>query len=213
MDMRLKERLIGATVLVLAAVLFIPMVLDGPDPNGRVSQTVPLPAPESEDERRTVRIDLAAQDTAPPQALAPSGAREPVSVDLVPQQEQAAESASSASSTMTASPTGPASPPVAQPEPESIPASASSEPEPASGTPDAPWTVQAGSFTQQDNAETLAAELRKLGFPAYVSRFDDGGRLHFRVRVGGYPSRDAAQSKADEIRDRTGEPARPVPAR
>lgn len=207
MDMRLKERLIGATVLVLAAVLFIPMVLDGPDMDRRVSRSVPLPAPEDDAERRTVRIDLAAAGDAAAESTRPMVAsREPAAIDLVPAQERDAAEAA------------PGNVPTDDAPPEtSPPASAASDPappasEPAGGTADAPWTVQAGSFTRKDNAETLAAELRALGFPAYVSRFDDADRVHFRVRIGGYPSRDAAQEMADEIRAKTGEPARPAPA-
>ncbi|MBW3568332.1 MAG: hypothetical protein KY410_10330, partial [Proteobacteria bacterium] len=59
MDIRLKERLVGAAVLVLAAVLFIPMVLDGPTSNRQVSQSVELP---SMGDRKTVRIALDAEN-------------------------------------------------------------------------------------------------------------------------------------------------------
>lgn len=203
MDTRLKERLIGATVLVLAAVLFIPMVLDGPGSQGQVSRNVPLPAPDETSERRTVKIDL----TAPAQGEAPVVVEEPASVDLVPGQQAAA--GDTAGVEPVAEPARP-SPQKTQAQDAAADRSAESA---SVRKPEGEWTVQAGSFTRQDNAESLAAELRKLGFPAYVSRYDDGKRIHFRVRVGGFPSRDAAQAKADEVRGRTGEPATPVPAR
>ena len=195
MDIRLKERLVGAAVLVLAAVLFIPMVLDGPASNRQVSQSVELP---SMDDRKTVRIALDADDGAAARDIreVPAARQdEPATVDLTPKQETAREL------------------PSEQPQvtlekaPEKQPAQ--SAPSPVRGA-DAPWTVQLGSFSKDDNAETLAAQLRELGYLAYVSRFNDGERLHYRVRVGGFPSRDAAQIRADELRAKTGEPARPV---
>ena len=44
MDRALKERIIGATVLVLFVVLVVPVFLDGPNNSDAViSQNVPLP--------------------------------------------------------------------------------------------------------------------------------------------------------------------------
>ncbi|HEX7029208.1 MAG TPA: SPOR domain-containing protein [Gammaproteobacteria bacterium] len=195
MDMLLKERLVGAVVLVLAAVIFIPVVLDGPDSNAKVTQSVVLPALGGDEERRTVRIDLdsgAAAETLPAVAV-----KEPASVDLTE--------------------TRPAEEEVSPPEPVTTQAPAT-DPVPAkplaaeeeTGVAVQPWTVQVGSFSNDSNAENLAAALRERGFPAYVSRFEDGGAIHHRVRVGGFASRDAAQAKADEIREQTGQPARPA---
>ncbi|HEX6928219.1 MAG TPA: SPOR domain-containing protein [Gammaproteobacteria bacterium] len=200
MDMRLKERLVGAVVLVLAAVLFIPMVLDGPDNSEKVSRAVALPDLGQPGTSRTVRIDLDAdmplQDRGVP--VPAVAAPELASVDLTPSQEQAA---ARESETPLPAAVQAGEEPVDEPVVQEKPATA------------LPWTVQAGSFSRDDNAEALAAKLRGLGFPAYVSRFDDGERVHFRVRVGGFPSREAAQSRADEIRAKTGEPARPAPNR
>lgn len=204
MDVQLKERLVGAGVLVLAAVLFIPMVLDGPNPDRQVSQRVELPAAD-DSERRTIRIDLKAGGSTRGET-ASDGFEEPVAVDLTPAQEAEAVAAQ------------PEIPVVRQPEKsvaatekpqDEVPATEREAEEPAS-TQSAPWTVQVGSFSQSDNAEALAAKLRGLEFPAYVSRFRDGNRTHYRVRVGGFPSRDAALVRAGEIRAKTGEPASPV---
>lgn len=203
MDVQLKERLVGAGVLVLSAVLFIPMVLDGPNPDRQVSQSVELPAVDGL-ERRTVRIDLqgdgnTARDTSS------NGFEEPAAIDLTPSQEAKQAAASEQ----------PEIPVVREPEknaatPEKAPAEVPKAEREDANAASAPWTVQVGSFSQSDNAEALATKLRGLEFPAYVSRFRDGNRTHYRVRVGGFPSRDAAQVRAQEIRARTGEPASPV---
>ncbi len=42
MDQQLKERLVGAAVLALLAVLFVPMILDGPD-DAPTTRDIPLP--------------------------------------------------------------------------------------------------------------------------------------------------------------------------
>lgn len=197
MDILLKERLVGAIVLVLAAVIFIPVVLDGPDSTTKVTQSVALPELGSDDDRQTVRIDLDAEAEVHPVV----SSEEPVSIDLVEAEtESGVESAPQ-------TPVEVASEPVVN---TPIPAEPVEKTEQAESGGIQPWTVQVGSFSNDSNAEGLAAELRELGFPAYVSRFDDGSTVHHRVRVGGFASRDAAQTQADEIRAKTGQPARPA---
>lgn len=205
MDVQLKERLVGAGVLVLCAVLFIPMVLDGPNPDRQVSQPVELPAAD-ESERRTVRIDLQSGGTTARDASA-NGFEEPAAIDLTPAQE----AKQAATLEQPEIPVVRAEKPAAETAKtqDEVSAAERKAAAPAS-TRIAPWTVQVGSFSQSDNAEALAAKLRGLEFPAYVSRFRDGNRTHYRVRVGGFPSRDAAQIRAQEIRAKTGEPASPV---
>src|SRR3954469_16109760 len=46
MDSRLKQRLIGAAVLVALAVIFLPMLVQGPAPDSGVSD-VPLSTPDA----------------------------------------------------------------------------------------------------------------------------------------------------------------------
>jgi len=46
MDAALKQRLIGATVLVALAVIFLPMLVQGPEPEQSVTEAVPLDAPD-----------------------------------------------------------------------------------------------------------------------------------------------------------------------
>ncbi|MEZ5455979.1 MAG: SPOR domain-containing protein [Lysobacteraceae bacterium] len=46
MDAALKQRLIGATVLVALAVIFLPMLVQGPEPDQSVTEAVPLDAPD-----------------------------------------------------------------------------------------------------------------------------------------------------------------------
>ena len=56
--------------------------------------------------------------------------------------------------------------------------------------------MQLGSFSSEENAEGLAADLRDQGFPAFLSRVQSGGRTLHRVRVGPQGSRDEAERVA-----------------
>ena len=189
-------------MLVFLGVLLIPMLLSGPG-NRPVKQPVALP---DSDAVQTVRIPLkkpdeAANSGAPAtgQASAEVTAIDPVASTVEPEK-------------------APVQPPAEPENAREVPAgtaTVSSEPSssqsPAGESrPSGAWTVQVGSFSQPENAETLAAELRDMDYPAFVQPFDDGSRMHYRVRIGGYADREAAAAKAAEIKQRTGEPARPA---
>jgi DedD protein len=62
------------------------------------------------------------------------------------------------------------------------------------------WAVQLGSFSNAENAERLAAELRKRGYKAYVSRTQSGGQPRLRVRVGPEQERARAEQLAERLR-------------
>jgi cell division septation protein DedD len=92
-----------------------------------------------------------------------------------------------------------ASEPVAQRE-EPVPAPAQPQPEaPAASSTTGMWAVQLGSFSNKDNAEKLAADLRKQGYAAFLSQLTtDKGTLH-RVRIGPQKDRAAAEAMAARL--------------
>jgi DedD protein len=79
MDRRVKERLIGASILVALVVLVVPELLSGPKPNTAPSPTLPAAAPEP---IRNVTVDLTTSkapanselEPGSPEAGAPSSA-------------------------------------------------------------------------------------------------------------------------------------------
>jgi DedD protein len=187
MDRALKERIIGAAVLVVFVVLVVPVFLDGPPQSGEiVSERVPLPGQAAENETRTVVLERDRDEPVP----VPAPVAEP---QAQPQQKAG---------------------PVSQPEPESQPVSvarAEPEPEPGPAKPAARqaapenvsstgmWAVQLGSFGNQENAERLAADLRKQGFAAFLSQLStDSGQLH-RVRIGPQKDRESAEAMAARL--------------
>ena len=72
------------------------------------------------------------------------------------------------------------------------------------------WAVQLGSFANKQNAEILAADLRKQGFAAFLSQLSmSSGQLH-RVRIGPQKDREAADAMAARLL-KAGHPGKVLP--
>jgi hypothetical protein len=70
---------------------------------------------------------------------------------------------------------------------------------PAKPTPKGMWAVQLASFSNQENAERLAANLRNQGYAVFVSQLQTGsGALH-RVRIGPQKNRESAEEVAKQL--------------
>ncbi len=214
MDRSTKERLTGAIVLVAVAWLVIPVFLDGPEEDGgTVRQGVDLPGQEGQP-TRTRRIVLEPPPgreekiTDPPPATRPLPAPSGDGGSTAAAQETPAAEPDTAAPEPTAAP-APAAASEPQPEPKPEPES-EPEPQPApqdevQATPPGQqqpvaagslWAVQLGSFSNEENAEGLAADLRDDGFAAFLSRVESGGRTLHRVRVGPQGSREEAEKVA-----------------
>jgi DedD protein len=176
MDRALKERIIGAAVLVVFVVLVVPVFLDGPPEQGEiVSERVPLPGQDAPDDTRTVVLERDRNEPVPVAAEQPAPERSQPTARQ-PQEVVAAE---------------------AQPEPDK-PVPVPQE-MPAESSPTGMWAVQLGSFGNQENAERLAADLRKQGYAAFLSQLStDTGPLH-RVRIGPQKDRDSAEEMAARL--------------
>lgn len=179
MDRALKERIIGAAVLVVVAVLVVPIFLDGPPADGEVvTERVLLPGQEDQ-KTQTVVLDRDRKEPVPAAAV-PEPATQQVATEaparetpepVVEEQHQEQPR-----------------PQPADPDPEPV----ATQPATASST--GMWAVQLGSFSNKDNAEKLAADLRKQGYAAFLSQLaTDRGPLH-RVRIG--PQKDRASAEA-----------------
>lgn len=185
MDRALKERIIGAVVLVVFVVLVVPIFLDGPPGEGEVvSERVLLPGQDAQ-KMQTVVLKPDRADPVPSTNATPAAA------------EQAAEPAPVSQATPTPEPVA-QKPPAAEPRTEPVPAKATQE-KPAATSSTGMWAVQLGSFSNKDNAEKLAADLRKQGYAAFLSQLDtDSGQLH-RVRIGPQKDRESAEAMAARL--------------
>ena len=128
MEQQLKQRLTGAIVIVSLAVIFIPVILEGPrDEWTPRDHTIPEP-PE---------LDY----TAPPELPLPAAPAAPPVAD-------AGDTPIAAPPAVVPPPPPPPEPEPAPPAPEPPPASA-----PAAATLASGWYVQIGSFSQQANVK------------------------------------------------------------
>ena len=195
MERALKERIIGAAILVVVVVLIVPVFLDGPTAeNEVVSTSVPLPG-QSEQDVRTVVLDRDRTDPVPVAATSDNKAPAPKPRPVVEEKQTAVVAVTPVQEPAVTPAT---SPPVEQPKPKEDPAPPVKTATNSSTT--GMWAVQLGSFSDQNNAERLAANLRKQGFAAFLSKLPtDSGELH-RVRIGPQKDRASAEAMAERLR-------------
>lgn len=185
---KLRQRLWGAAVLIALLVIFLPLLLDG---SGSESQY-----------RRVERLRA-----EPPRIIGADGTVEAVSenpVANVELQNNAADGSTLESVT----------PPISQPVEQSPPESTSAvQPGNNVAAPKTPvvaetpqqsaealraWVVQAGSFSDQDNALAVRDKLRRAGFPSFVTPSDTATPL-YRVRVGPMINLKQAEASRDKV--------------
>jgi len=165
MDIGLKQRLVGAAVLVSLAVIFVPMVLDGPGlGGGQITETNIPPAPEDRFGSQVVPLSEPERIRVETPATLPEPGVDP-SLPLVGVGDGAAR---------PAAPAPAESPAPAQP----------TAPKEDVRLGLAAWIVQVGSFSTADNANTLKDRLTKLGFNAFVEQGVSEDKKIFRVRIG-----------------------------
>ena len=182
MERALKERIIGAVVLVLVVVLVVPIFLDGPpDDTEIVSERVLLPGQEDQ-ETQTVVLDRDREDPVP------------VATSPTPARQEPAREEPKAAVEQERQPEPESSPPRPAPDPVSEPVAE----QPAASTTGM-WAVQLGSFSNKDNAEKLAADLRKQGYAAFLSQLTTGSSQLHRVRIGPQKDRESAEAMASRL--------------
>ena len=206
MERAVKERLVGAAVLMAAAIILIPEMLSGPD-----REPVPnVPTKSGEAQIKTYTIDLnqavatpASASTSTTEGTAAPPPEIPAIVDAAPEAPaQGQIQGIPESTTPAAASPPPATRPVAEP-----PAPAVSNPAPPAASAKAPsvatgaaaprsgaWAVQVGSFSKQATADRLAHDLAAQGQDAFVMPVKSGSGTLYRVRVG--PMKDRASAEA-----------------
>jgi DedD protein len=192
MDLSLKQRLLGAVVLIALAIIFVPMFLSGPAPQ-QTSETVNLaipPAPDREFQNRVLPVD------ATPNAAksAEPGAAQPVTNTPLAPVETPPRPAEIPQPTEPVS-TAPVQTPVP---PKTEPAPKSEAPKVADNAPgraaNGRFYVHLGVYTVARNADDLVASLKQGGLPAFTEASEAQGKAASRVRVGPYEDRAAAEA-------------------
>lgn len=167
MHQRLKERLVGAAVLVVIAVIFIPMLLTGPTDSSSITKTN---IPERPTEKFKSKL-IPLNDSLKP--IEADDSMKGIISEAKPVLDVAEEVVNESEKV----------------EPEVIEKSTSKAPIKKKTISDKPvgltaWVVQLGSFESKVNADKLNLNLRKSGFPAFVEPLTKKGKTSYRVRVG-----------------------------
>jgi cell division septation protein DedD len=206
MEPALKQRLVGAAVLVALAVIFLPMLIQGPAPQSGVAD-VPLdapPAPAGEYETRD--LPLVAPAAAPGGSVVGMDTQQPAGATANP---DAADVAGLDAD--SAAPAQPASEPARLEDSGNVAsqplASAAPEPMLAAPTAGGNFAVNFGAFSTAAAADTLVASLRASQLPGYREAATVNGKTVQRVRIGPYATRaqaEAARLRAAHVRDDVG---------
>jgi len=187
MDRALKERIIGAIVIVLFVVLVVPVFLDGPTNSGEIiSEQVPLPG-QSGEENRTIILDRDRTEPVPAatnNSASEAAVEKPDPTPPLPTPTQAPQRDPEPEVALEEAQTPPADQPAA---------------EPAVASATGMWAVQLGSFGNRENAEKLAADLRKMGFLPFLSKLSSSSGEMYRVRIGPQKDRASAEAVAAEL--------------
>lgn len=193
----MKERLIGAAVLVALAVIFLPMILDGAGTREIRDEELAMPerpeTPEPDLDASTIAQEATDQSQAPgqqeaePEQVAPTEASDPP--------DPAAGSEAQAGDGDDGGAQGAA-------EPES--------PDAQDPTPDADpdavktWAVQTGSFTREANAQEQRDRLRDEGFDAFIESAEAEDSAMWRVRVGPMAMESDARAVLERLQSEHG---------
>ena len=224
MDRSVKERLIGASILVALLVLVVPELLSGPKP--AASRPPMLPAATTPEPIRNVMVDLstskaptdpdqepaaqaasaASPDASPSGAATQTASPQNNSAQNNSQQNSSAQNNSAQNTTTqvstppnpVSSRSAPAGSPAAKPAAARAAAVESSAPSPISTGHG--WSVQLGSFASRANADNLTRQMKGQGFSAFVLPGGSGSALRYRVRVGPLTDRESAERMAAKLK-------------
>lgn len=224
-----RRRLVGAIVLALAAAVILPMVLEKePRPLGE-DVAVRIPPVDDGKFVNRLSGDTAkdpSSASAPP-ATASKGSTEPApgsgasTPAITPKAAPSVATPSASTSVQPAPEPAPASPVTtpAKPEPStaSTPAVSPTQPGEAKGAASEPksnakttlaksgsaegaFVVQLAAFSDDKGANALASKLKRNGYPAYTEAVQTSRGTLYRVRVGGYASREAAGDARNRLK-------------
>ena len=218
MDSTLQKRLIGASVLIVLAIIFVPMLLDGSDPAGSEALPLVIPGmPERDFETREIPISppaatgvadaIGVGSPVDPATVVDTGAPAAPAEDALATVDTLAPDRIDAVSGTTAAPAqdnGQVAAPVVQPEvvvppsevatPVAAVPAPPAQPAPVAGSVGGRFLVGLGSYSNTANANALAAQLRAAGYRILSDRLAVNGQEATRLRVGPYATRGQAEA-------------------
>lgn len=189
----LKQRIIGALVLVSLAVIFVPMMFDEPH-SERETSTIQIP-----EEPPFPEVDMPEPETTEPPEYRIEELDDTSGTALTSEAPDPAESVNT-----TEAPADPE--PVDSPEP----ADTTSRSQPADTGPvsaeftrslEGAWVVQLGSFGSDENATRLREKVREKGYSSHLQQISRGDSQLTRVFSGPFAEKAEAE-KAKQVLDK-----------
>ncbi|RTZ47931.1 SPOR domain-containing protein [Candidimonas sp. SYP-B2681] len=224
---RARRRLIGALALVLAAVIIVPMLFDSSAPPDQISTPVVVPAIVPPAPDTSVGVAIAPSEPTTDQAASVNLTTPGTATGQTAGEGTVATPSTLPDTGVSAA--APPVPSVAAPEPAPKPKAtekpvAKPEPKPAAErtddgsvaiallegrTPSKPvkaaskgsFTLQIAAYTSDKDAQTRRERLVAAGVTnTYVENAVSGGKTTYRLRVGPFPTREAAQAAQARLR-------------
>ena len=218
-----KRRLIGATVVVVLLVTFVPMVLEEaptPPATAPVSEVAPRdqarPEMDAEFRQPAKQSPLATITELPPPDLLTSSERDmaasrvdmPVAKLATPPKGTEAQKPKEAAKDPKKEAAKEPKKEIAKVTPPKEPAKEKEPAKPAEPGPKktgAGWVFQVASLSERAKADEMAGNLKSKGFPAFVETAEVNGKTYFRVRVWPRKERKDIDVLAAAVRDKTGQ--------
>jgi len=179
LDNGLKQRMVGALVLLALAVIFLPMLLSREDE----SQRIQVDAPAMPEMPEAPEVELQPVAVPQPHILTDESIDVEAAPSLEPGEPVVAQ--------QPAAPITPAAPTTA-PEPVLTPPQAAPRKLDANSLPIS-WSVQLASLSSSEGAQKLQRTLRSQGYNAYIRSVDGMNRVFVGPLI--------ERAEADRLRD------------
>lgn len=169
----LKQRLVGALILVALGVVFWPIIFVEPGdyaleevrriPARPVVDTTPIPAPDKKGLRESVQLESRKEVQRQQEAIDVAQQASPSVAQAIPPETPKSTTPKSTKKTRTQAPVKPAI------DSEGVPIA---------------WILQVASVSKSEKAEELRKRLLSLGYKGYVKKIQRSGNSLLRVYVG-----------------------------
>ena len=205
----LKQRIIGALVLVSLAVIFVPMIFDEPHSERtstsiRIPEEPPFPevsAPSEEvPEAPVYEIDESVAPAATPQGAqpaqtAPAGTEQSAGYQAIEDEKAVSESQPAANGSADSATASAGADRQVDGAGDARPAApGESEKAEYTRTLEGAWVIQLGSFGNPDNARRLRDQVREKGYGSHLQEVTRGDTALTRVFSGPFASKSEAEA-------------------
>jgi DedD protein len=190
LDISLKQRLVGASVLVALGVIFIPMILERSSDDESLTVRMEIPAKPDVDFQNRLDDPPAIEEVEWPESV------EQATAEIRAEKSANQPPATAETPEAVRLPEPVTTPPDQKPTSKDLPQSVKS---PKIAATPQQWIVQLGSFSKETNALVMQDKLKAGGYKAFVKAADTPAGRVYRVRIGPMAERTAAQDMVSKL--------------